>query len=660
VFTYATTMPLGPRETDVPTGGDVLSDPGLPGSAVEESSMLALKMPVRAAPASCTHGLPRRLLCLVVVLGLVGSGVAGAAPPRSAACEPFRLGQEALAQRRLPVAGAQFKRAVADSCQVAGAKRGLAELAWRLNRPAEAERLYREAIAWEVRHEAMESAANRVGLGLVLLRLSRIEDAGVEFRRALDIDPDGWDTAYGRVRLFMSRGEWDAVVPALDRVASRANTPQVQGEYNFAMALYHEGIGDLASAEGEAMRAASLDPTDPERLELVNRICLKRGTTNLAILAFEQARHDSGTVAPAPLLTELGRLYRAARRNNDARDAYVAAASADSSYAPALRDLADLMRLAKKPALSSQIYLRYLALVPRDVDAMLYLCEACLDNGQFEQAAKTARDAMLVAPSRPDVRRAFVRAGLRSANPVTRKPAAAAFLKMASDTTWTVDDWLALAEHQRESGDWEAARASTARAAVIDPASPQIEFELGMIEISAGKAPEAIAHLQASIERQPDAPKYHLNLGIALVAAGRSGEGLAAMRRAVAMSSQNTQGRLVLARTLAAADSVRAGDDQYRAILAYEATNGPALCGLGWSRVRGADCKEALRLFRAAVDADPLNAEGWAGLGSASICAGDLAAAAQALDRARQVDPENVNVKKGLELLARARETSAP
>ncbi|MHB8077676.1 MAG: tetratricopeptide repeat protein [Candidatus Krumholzibacteriia bacterium] len=598
-------------------------------------------------------------MVFATLLSIVGGSRATAAPARPADCEPYQRALEAMTQQRLPVASAFFKRAVAESCQVALAKRGLAELALRLDRLTDAERLYREAIAWEVRHRAIESAADRVGLGLVLLRLKRPEDAGAEFRRALDLDPDGWDTAYGRARLFLSQGQVETAGQTLSQAAAKAKTPQQQGEYNFAMALFYEASGDLAGAEASALRAASLDPTDQERLDLVDRICTQRGTTNVAIMALEQAKHDAGVVAPAPLLRELGRLYQNTRKFNEARDDYVAAVSADSSYTPALRDLADLMRLAKKPAIAAQLYLRYLALAPRDVDAMLYLCDACLEIGQVEQAAKTAREAMRLAPSRPDVRRAFIRAGLRSANPATRKPAAAAFLVMASDSTWTVDDWLALAEHQRDAGDWDAAMKSTDRAATIDPAAPQIEFERGMIEISAGKAPEAIAHLQASVERKPDAPNFRLNLGIALMAAGRKTEGLAAMRQAVALNPTYTQGRLTLARTLASVDSVRAGDDQYRAILAYEPANGQALCGLGWARVRETNCQEALKLFRAATEAEPHNADAWAGLGSASICAGDITAAGQALERARQVDPENANVKRGFELLARARESSA-
>jgi tetratricopeptide (TPR) repeat protein len=353
-------------------------------------------------------------------------------------------------------------------------------------------------------------------------------------------------------------------------------------------------------------------------------------------------------------------MYQTGRRFNEARDMYVAAVAADSNFAPALLDLGDLMRLAKKPEVAVQLYMRYLGQAPRDIDAMLHISQACLDIGKTDQAATTAADAMKINPSRPDVRRNFVRCGLRSSDPEMGKAATSVFNGMANDPTWTAEDWLLLAEYHRQGGRFDLAKDATARAATFDPTSPAVEYERGLIEMSAGNTAQAVTHLQAAATAKPDAPGYHLNLGIALIKAERKADGLASMRRALAVNPQYTQGRLVLAQSLAAMDSVQAGNDQYRAILAYDPTNGPANCGLGWSAVRIADCKEARRLFQSVVDNDPKNAEGWAGLGSAEVCAANLPAATAALDRARQIDPQNVNVKRGLDLLARARNGSAP
>jgi tetratricopeptide (TPR) repeat protein len=459
----------------------------------------------------------------------------------------------------------------------------------------------------------------------------------------------------------MANGNWTAATDLMERTgAAKSKDPVVIGQYNVVMALYYQGIDDFPQAESAALRAVSLDPTDPERLALFHRICAQRGTLGVGIGALEQAKIDAGVKPPAPLLAELGRMYEAGRRYNEARDMYVAAVTADSSYAPALRDLGDLMQIAKKPAIAAQFYLRYLGQVPNDVDATMSLAQVCTALGQTDEAAKAMRSAVTMAPTRRDVRRAFARAGLRSSEPTTSSAAVNVFNSLAGDSLWTVDDWLALAEYHRERKVLDAARQATARAAAVEPMSAQIEFELGLIEITAGNPDAAVTHMQAAVDRNPEGPNYHLNLGVALVTAGRRADGIAAMRRSVGINEKFTQGRLVLAQTLTAADSTRASDEQYQAILAYDPANDTALRGLGWSRLKAADCKEAVRLFTTASESGPKNAENWVGLGSAAVCANDHATATKAFEKARQIDPESASVKKGLDLLAQARKGSTP
>jgi len=595
-------------------------------------------------------------LALAVVAGDVAQAVS-ATPD----CAPFQLGQKARAEQSIPAAFAHYKRAVADSCKVAESLRALAELSMGLDRPDKAETYNRELISWVVRHGGRETAADRVGLGLALMRLGRPQEAANELQQAERLDPVGWTTMYGRARLAMANGNWTAATDLMERTgAAKSKDPVVIGQYNVVMALYYQGIDDFPQAESAALRAVSLDPTDPERLALFHRICAQRGTLGVGIGALEQAKIDAGVKPPAPLLAELGRMYEAGRRYNEARDMYVAAVTADSSYAPALRDLGDLMQIAKKPAIAAQFYLRYLGQVPNDVDATMSLAQVCTDLGQTDEAAKAMRSAVTMAPTRRDVRRAFARAGLRSSDPTTSSAAVNVFNSLAGDSLWTVDDWLALAEYHRERKVLDAARQATARAAAVEPMSAQIEFELGLIEITAGNPDAAVTHMQAAVDRNPEGPNYHLNLGVALVTAGRRADGIAAMRRSVGINEKFTQGRLVLAQTLTAADSTRASDEQYQAILAYDPANDTALRGLGWSRLKAADCKEAVRLFTTASESGPKNAENWVGLGSAAVCANDHATAAKAFEKARQIDPESASVKKGLDLLAQARKGSTP
>ena len=607
---------------------------------------------------SATALRPAAVFTVCLVLGLAAQRDGMAAPAAGGACAPFTKGQAALEQRDLPQAAANFRKAVSDSCEASEARRRLGELAWRQQRPEQAEAEYRAAIDWDLRHGGKERACDYVALALMQLRQNKVADAAKTLQRADVLDGAAWCTTYGRARLCLANQEWEGAITLLGRYPKGPDGADAIGEYYTAMAMYHVGVANLAEAEGEALRSVSADITDPERLALFHKICKGRGTTSVAITALEQAKAEANKTAPASLLTELGRMYQTGRRYNEARDMYVKAVAADSNFAPALLDLGDLMRLAKKPEVAAQLYLRYLGQMPRDVDAMLHITQACLDIGQIEQAATTAADAMKVNPSRPDVRRNFARAGLRSNDPEMSKAAQTVFNGMANDPTWTADDWLLLAEYHRDGNNFEAAKDATAHAATFDPASPAVEYERGLIEMSAGNTAQAITHLQAAVNAKPDAPSYHLNLGVALIKADRKGDGLASMRRALAVNPQYTQGHLALAQSLAAVDSVQAANAQYQAILAYDPTNGAALCGLGWAAVRAADCKEANRLFKSVVDSNPKNAEAWAGLGSAEVCASNLPAAKVALDRAAQIEPNDVNVKRGQDLLARARSGS--
>ncbi len=597
---------------------------------------------------------------VAAVLSLVISSAALAAPAAGGACAPYAAGMAALDARKLPDAASQFQRAVKDSCRVSDARRQLGELAWRQKRAEEGERLYRSAAAYDKSHGAGETAADFVSIALMLLRMNRSQDAATALQHADVLDGAGWPATYGHARLCLFNSEWEGAMNLLARFPKGPEGATAMGEYFYAIAQYHVGTGELAQAEGEALRALSADPTDPERLGLFNRVCKERGTIATAITALEQSKAEPGKTAPAALLNELGRMYQNNRKFKEARDMYVAAVAADSNYAAAVLDLGDLMRLAKQPSVAVQLYMRYLKAAPKDIEAMLHITEACLDIGQVDQAATTAAEAMKTNPTRPDVRRNFVRAALRSSDPAMGKAAASVFGGMSNDPTWTAEDWLLLAEYHRQLGAIDAAKNATAKASEFNPTAAPVEFERGLIEMSAGDIAQAVTHMQAAVAASPNTGRYQLNLGIALMKADRKSEGLAAMRAAIVADNQYTQGRLALAQTLAGVDSVKAANEQYQAILAYDATNKVAMSELGWNAVRASNCAEALKWFQAVVNADPKSAEGWAGVGFAENCAGSVPAAKAAFEKGRQIDPQNASVKRGLDLLAKTSGSTAP
>ena len=119
------------------------------------------------------------------------------------------------------------------------------------------------------------------------------------------------------------------------------------------------GTGDLAEAEKAALLAMHLNPTDPEGGILVARIYEMGHNLSLAINTYEQVLATPGVTPTAPLLANLGRLYRQEQRYNEARDKLTHAVMIDSTYTPALKDLGDLYRLANQHDKAARVYLRY-------------------------------------------------------------------------------------------------------------------------------------------------------------------------------------------------------------------------------------------------------------------------------------------------------------
>ncbi len=595
------------------------------------------------------------MLACLILAALALAGPARAERVYGLDEDPIRLGNKALEQGRLADAKTQFERAILDEYQVLRARRGLAVVAYRQGRLSDAESVYREVIAASLAQDKREDPAARAGLGLVLLRLERPAEAAPEFEKALASDPNNWDAQYGRARLLLAQGQLEPAKELLDKGAKKRGVAQGEDNYHYGMALYLLEKGISKEAENEALRALNLDSSDPQRAVLVSRIYAQRGTPAMATTALEQALQAPGMVPTAPLLDELGRLYQQQERWEDARAGYLAAVNADSSYAPALRDLADLLRMAKQHDRAARVYLRYLQLEPGDLDAQAGLVESCVEIGEYGKALEVARGALAADSTRANVRLAWARASLHDPDRAARAAAARLFASLAPDSTWTARDCLAMAEQQRESRDFDAARATLARAAALAPELPDVPFQLGMVELGAGQPAEASALLERAVALKPDAPAYRMNLGIAYLGQRRTADAVASLRQAVALNDRFTAARLLLAQALAASDSVGAAAAEYQKIVDAEPKNAKALRGLAWCRLLKAQYADAAQLYHVAIEAEPDNVDGWAGLGNASLGAGDLDAAQRALEKARSIDPENVAVKKGFELLQRAR-----
>ncbi|MGQ0721858.1 MAG: tetratricopeptide repeat protein [Candidatus Eiseniibacteriota bacterium] len=578
-----------------------------------------------------------------------------AAAPRSYGLDedPVRLGQKALDEGQLDEARAHFQKAADEGYKVERATRGLAEVAVRAGSWAEAESFYRASIA------ARPLAEARAGLGLLLLRLARRDEAEAELDRALAEKPGLWEAEYGRALLLLERGRTQEARELLASGRERRGAAEGEDLYRHGMALVLAAEGDLAGAETEALGALSLDPADARYAVLVADLSTQRGVPALAIDAWEQALHAPGVVHTPPMLEELAALYRRVGRFQDARDRLLQAVELDSTYAPALRELADLFAAAKQHDRAAGTWLRYVQLRPDDVDAQLGLAASCAEIGNHTQALAAARTAMALDSTRADVRFALFRAGIRSPDAAAREEAARLYVALPPDAGFDAKDLVALAAWQREAKQWDTAREALARAHALTPEEPDVPFELGMLELAAGRPDSAAVSFERAVALRGDAPHFLVNLGIARLRAGQNAPAVSAFRAGLALNPEHVYGRLLLAQALAVSDSIQAAESEYRNVLEREPQNAGALRGLGFCQIRQGRYADAADTYAAATRAEPGNAEAWVGKGNALLGLGDLAGAEQAFEHARKIEPENRSLRKGLELLQQAKESGA-
>lgn len=571
--------------------------------------------------------------------------------------DPVRLGNRALDEGRLPESKQHFQEALENEYQTARAQYGLARIAVLEGRLEDAEAFFRTALATQEREKKSYPEA-RAGLGLLLLRLDRSAEARLEFEQALKEKGDLWEAKYGQARILLAEGKHDAARKLLDEGASRKGRADGEDLYHHGLALFHEGKGDIAAAEREALTALNLNPSDPEYAQLVGRIYEARNAPTLAIDAYEKGLATPGTKPTAPMLHTLGGLYQKVERYNDARDRYLAAVQVDSTYAPALKDLAHLYRRARQFDRAAGVYLRYVDLENNDVEALVGLAETCLEIGRNAQALEAAQAALTLEPSREQVRLVFARAAIRGRD--ESKKAEASRILASRDDPKDLDpaDWVALAAFQTERRQFGQATRSARNALAVDARHANAHFQLGVIELSQGHADAAVEHFQRAIGIDGKVAGFHLNLGIAQYQRQDLAKAVPEFRRALALRPDLVIGRLLLAQALAATDSIGAATQQYRRVIEAEPSNAKALRGLGYCQIRDAQYEQAAQSYQRANEIEKENADGWAGLGNAYLGLERLDDAQRAFERARSIDPQNPTMRKGMELLEQARSAS--
>ena len=154
----------------------------------------------------------------------------------------------------------------------------LAEEYRRLGRFAEAEKACREGLQ---RHPNYHSA--RVLLGRTLLELDRLEEAGEEFRRVLEIEPQNLLAGKLLAGIFRSQGRWGDALETFRRLQLfYPDNAEVRTQV-YQLERGPEGCGDpTASAAGEIPASGDALATNT-----LAEIYLRQGLIDRAVAVYE-------------------------------------------------------------------------------------------------------------------------------------------------------------------------------------------------------------------------------------------------------------------------------------------------------------------------------------------------------------------------------------
>ena len=172
------------------------------------------------------------------------------------------------------------------------------------------------------------------------------------FERAREIAPRSQDVRTYLALHYMRGPDWQQAVPLLERIVaeSPARLPALE-----ALAVARQRQGRALEALELRQRIYSLRRPSPVELVRLGELAMSQGKTAAAIESFEKARGQQGAGFAHDL--ELGVLYLAARRLEDARTALDRVPSSHPGYPMALFKRAQVSVLLNEPDQAQRIQL---------------------------------------------------------------------------------------------------------------------------------------------------------------------------------------------------------------------------------------------------------------------------------------------------------------
>lgn len=254
-------------------------------------------------------------------------------------------------------------------------------------------------VLWQQTVEAVaHNHRARTNLGIALIQAGRLDEAIVEFHRAIEIDPDASRAHYNLGNALATEGDLDGAIEQYRRtVALRPDT--AEAHYNLGIALGKQGLlSQAAAAFGACLQ---LRPDDAEAEYHLAVALRSMGRADEAVEHGRRALDRAPDDASAHFL--LGVLLDAQGRSSEALEHFRRSSQLSPDWADPLQAAAWLLATDPDPGVRNadeaiRCARRATQLTgQRDPAALDALAAAYASGGRYEEAVETARRAVALA-----------------------------------------------------------------------------------------------------------------------------------------------------------------------------------------------------------------------------------------------------------------------
>ncbi len=496
------------------------------------------------------------------------------------------------------------------------------------------------------------------GLGKLLRKKGKLEEGTAKLQEAVKTSPKDPAALYALGLAHLQDKKWDDALAVF-----RKGTLLKQGRALFldGQGLALEGKGQTKQAEEILIRARETDPQNLRvRLDLGGFYERKK----IPVLAAPEYGMAAQLDPKNPENHFLyGRALVGMNEFNGGLTAFMAAITADSSYAPAYLEAGRLYFRANRAAEAAEKLEAYTGLKPDDPVGYMELGRALAKSQNPEDRLKAIPVLEKAYEARPtcDVAGALGKLYFEH-----RPPDMDNALKyydqyaQCADTLMTAEEHLRLGTMYVASRDSSKAVPQLTRAIAMDSTlAKDANFQLGFLYFARKDFPGAIPYFEASLRADSAFMPALLNIGLAELAVKQPNEGVAYLRRALDVNPKENRARIWIAQTLTSLDSLPEAQEMYQSAIEQDSTNADGYRGVGVVLLLQKNWPDAIPPLEHAIQIEPENIQGHIWLAQAYSNSGEIDKAKTEFNKVFDIDPNNADAVRGMDYIRKYEEQKA-